>query len=69
MPTHVALLRGINVGGRSKVATADLRRIVESLGYGDLERASEETLGCATVWRRCWRPDTPSSASHRDEQP
>ena len=36
MPTHVALLRGINVGGRNKVAMADLRRIVESLGYGDV---------------------------------
>ena len=36
MPTHVALLRGINVGGRSKVAMADLRSLVESLGYGDV---------------------------------
>jgi uncharacterized protein (DUF1697 family) len=36
MPTHVALLRGINVGGRNKVAMADLRRVVESLGHGDV---------------------------------
>ena len=36
MPTHVALLRGINVGGRNKVAMADLRTVVESLGHGDV---------------------------------
>ena len=35
MPSHVALLRGINVGGRNKVAMADLRK-VESLGHGDV---------------------------------
>jgi uncharacterized protein (DUF1697 family) len=36
MPTHVALLRGINVGGRGKVAMADLRELVASLGYQDV---------------------------------
>src|SRR5919108_5080455 len=36
MPTHVALLRGINVGGRNKVAMADLRAVVESLGHGNV---------------------------------
>jgi uncharacterized protein (DUF1697 family) len=36
MPTHVALLRGINVGGRNKVAMADLRDVVTSLGYADV---------------------------------
>jgi uncharacterized protein (DUF1697 family) len=36
MPTHVALLRGINVGGRNKVAMADLRKVVESLGHGEV---------------------------------
>lgn len=36
MPTHVALLRGINVGGHSKVAMADLRAIVTSLGHTDV---------------------------------
>ncbi len=30
---QVALLRGINVGGRAKVAMADLRRLVGGLGY------------------------------------
>jgi uncharacterized protein (DUF1697 family) len=33
MATHVALLRGINVGGRNKLPMTDLRRIVESLGH------------------------------------
>jgi uncharacterized protein (DUF1697 family) len=36
MPTHVALLRGINVGGRNKVAMAELRSVVESLGFSDV---------------------------------
>jgi uncharacterized protein (DUF1697 family) len=36
MPTHVALLRGINVGGHKRVAMADLRRVVESLGHTDV---------------------------------
>jgi uncharacterized protein (DUF1697 family) len=36
MPTHVALLRGINVGGRSKVAMADLRSVAESLGFEEV---------------------------------
>ena len=33
MATHVALLRGINVGGNNKVPMADLREVVGSLGY------------------------------------
>ncbi|MDQ2811249.1 MAG: DUF1697 domain-containing protein [Actinomycetota bacterium] len=33
MATHVALLRGINVGGRNKVPMAELREVVTSLGY------------------------------------
>ncbi|MGH3547539.1 MAG: DUF1697 domain-containing protein [Pseudonocardiaceae bacterium] len=32
-PTHVALLRGINVGGRNRVAMADLRTVVASLAH------------------------------------
>ncbi len=31
--SHVALLRGINVGRAKRVAMADLRALVESLGY------------------------------------
>lgn len=33
--THVALLRGINVGRAKRVAMADLRSLVEGLGYGN----------------------------------
>ena len=36
MTTHVALLRGINVGGNNKVAMADLREVVASLGHTDV---------------------------------
>lgn len=32
----VALLRGVNVGRAKRVAMADLRRLVESLGYADV---------------------------------
>ena len=35
MATHVALLRGINLGGRNKVAMADLRALVSELGHAD----------------------------------
>lgn len=34
--TRVALLRGINVGSAKRVAMADLRKLVEALGYGDV---------------------------------
>jgi uncharacterized protein (DUF1697 family) len=33
---HVALIRGINVGRAKRVAMADLRKVVEGLGYGDV---------------------------------
>ena len=33
MATHVALLRGINLGGKNKVAMADLRTLVAGLGH------------------------------------
>jgi uncharacterized protein (DUF1697 family) len=36
MPTHVALLRGINLGGHNKVAMAELRELVGSLGHADV---------------------------------
>ena len=36
MATHVALLRGINLAGRNKVAMADLRAVVASLGHTDV---------------------------------
>jgi uncharacterized protein (DUF1697 family) len=35
MTTHIALLRGVNVGGKTKVAMADLRAMLADLGFGD----------------------------------
>jgi uncharacterized protein (DUF1697 family) len=36
MASHVALLRGINVGGKNRVAMADLREVVADLGHADV---------------------------------
>jgi uncharacterized protein (DUF1697 family) len=36
MTRQVALLRGINVGGHNRVAMAQLRELIESLGNGDV---------------------------------
>lgn len=33
MAIHIALVRGINVGGRNRIAMADLRELAESLGF------------------------------------
>lgn len=33
---HVALLRGINVGRAKRIAMADLRTVIERLGYGEV---------------------------------
>lgn len=33
---HVALLRGVNLGSHGKVAMAELRRLLEGLGFGDV---------------------------------
>jgi uncharacterized protein (DUF1697 family) len=37
MTRYVALVRGINVGGRKKLAMSDLREVLGGLGYGDVE--------------------------------
>jgi uncharacterized protein (DUF1697 family) len=36
VPTHIALLRGINLGGHKRVAMPELREVVASLGHGDV---------------------------------
>ena len=36
MARFVAMLRSVNVGGRNRVAMADLRDLVASLGFGDV---------------------------------
>ena len=33
---YIALLRGVNVGRAKRVAMADLRKLVEELGYADV---------------------------------
>jgi len=37
MPSHAALLRGINVGGRNLVAMAKLREMFEALGFSAVQ--------------------------------
>lgn len=37
MIRYIALLRGINVGRAKRVAMADLRAVVDGLGYGDVQ--------------------------------
>jgi uncharacterized protein (DUF1697 family) len=37
MPTFIALLRGINMGGHKKVAMSDLRATVEAIGFADVQ--------------------------------
>jgi uncharacterized protein (DUF1697 family) len=37
MTRYVALLRGVNVGGRTRVAMADLRRLTLDLGHTEVE--------------------------------
>jgi len=36
VPTHLALLRGINLGGHNKIAMADLRKVATALGHTDV---------------------------------
>lgn len=36
MPTFIALIRGINVGGHKKLSMADLQAVCEELGYDDV---------------------------------
>ena len=37
MKTYIALLRGINVGGNKKVSMAELRQVLEDLGFEDVQ--------------------------------
>jgi len=36
MATYAVMLRGVNLGGQRQLAMADLRRLLESLGYTDV---------------------------------
>ena len=57
MGTHVLLLRGINVGGRNRLRMADLRSLVERLGYADVRTH----LQSGNVV--CTGPGTPADAA------
>ena len=37
MTTHVALLRAINVGGRNRVSTSELRDLLAELGFANVQ--------------------------------
>jgi uncharacterized protein (DUF1697 family) len=37
MPQHIALLRGINIGSRRRIAMADLRSILTAAGYENVQ--------------------------------
>jgi uncharacterized protein (DUF1697 family) len=59
---HIALLRGINVGKAKRIAMADLRDLVERLGYGDVRTL----LNSGNVVFSAAR-GTPDQCAHRIE--
>lgn len=61
--THIALIRGINVGRAKRVAMADLRVLVENLGFGD----ARTLLNSGNVVYSAPRV-TPSAAAARIEK-
>ncbi len=65
MMTHIALLRGINVGGNVKVAMSDLRELLAEHGFGNVRTllqsgnvvfSSDAPAGPSSSagWRRRW---------------
>jgi len=60
---HVALIRGINVGKAKRVAMADLRSLMEKLGYGD----ARTLLNSGNVVFEAGR-DAPGKVAARVEQ-
>ncbi len=55
MPRYVALFRGINVGKAKRIAMADLRALLESLGYTDVKTLLNS--GNAVFTGRAGAPD------------
>ena len=57
MGQYVALLRGINVGGKNKVPMADLRETFEADGFADVRTyiASGNVLFATSDPARTWR--------------
>jgi len=62
VPTHIALLRGINLGGRNKVAMADLRALVTGLGHTDVSTYIQSGNVVFTA-----RPGAPDTSAIADE--
>lgn len=62
MRTHLALLRGINVGGRNKLPMAQLREIADGLGWGDVATYIQSGN---LVFTAADSPETLGSALHR----
>ena len=62
----VALLRGINIGPSKRIAMADLRAIVESLGHTDVETYLQSGNVVFTPKRRAKHSAEPLSAAIRD---
>jgi len=81
VPTHVALLRGINVGGRNRVAMANLREVVTSLGHTEVTTyvqsgnvvftSPDADTGAlvAALEQRIGERRTPSACTHCSEAP
>ena len=45
---QIVLLRGINVGGHRRVAMADLRALLNRLGYEDVQTLLQSTWNTVT---------------------
>jgi len=52
MTTYIALLRGINLGPRNKIAMADLRGLLSDLGHGDVRTHIQSGNAVFTSVRR-----------------
>ena len=66
MTTHIALLRGINVGGKNKVAMAALRELAAGLGFTNVTTLLQsgnlvfESRGkSAARWKPFWKRRRP----------
>jgi uncharacterized protein (DUF1697 family) len=62
MATYIALLRGINVGGRKKVRMADLRALLAGIGYRDVVTHLQSGNACFTSDR-----DSPEAVAREIE--
>ena len=52
MPRYVALLRGVNLGSRNRVPMAELRALLEELGYEDVATLLQSGNAAVTTSRK-----------------